>query len=128
MLYLLRPGFGFRIQDARSTFDASSKCSVSCEAGAELMNHILCVLKDVKGGYAPPIAFYGIPHAVRESELRYLKSKDTMLGQYPGDFELWCIGEWDSQTGDVKVYQDKEFLFSFADFAKKVQVENDRKE
>ena len=73
------------------------------------MKHILVSLKDIKSGvFTPPIPF----RSVGEARRAYMEAilKDPMLSKYPDDFELYHVGDWDNETGEIASYGD-EYLF-----------------
>ena len=68
---------------------------------------ILYAIKDVKAGYQSPQEFVNDEVAIRAFKMATSDPR-TMLGQVPADFELWKIGEFDLQTGELK--SDLQFL------------------
>ena len=46
-------------------------------------------------------------------------SKDTMINKYPEDYSLYEIGEYDTETGEVKGYKTLKEIASAESFAKK---------
>lgn len=88
------------------------------------MQIVMYVLKDLKNpNYGLPL-MYPAPQAMR----RDLASKmaadpEALLASYPQDYEVWAIGEFDSEKGELSVYPDKEFVCSATDiFAVAVEL------
>lgn len=40
------------------------------------------------------------------------------IAQFPDDYELWSIGQWDDVSGDFVPYVNRNYLVSGADFKK----------
>ena len=57
-------------------------------------------IKDTKGGFYPPEASDNDALAVRTIR-GVVNSGKGLLAQYPEDFELWYVGEFDNQTGII---------------------------
>lgn len=58
-------------------------------------------IKDVKAGaYSPPLAQHHVSSAKRQFAQAAANSK-TLVSQYPADFELWFIGDYNDVTGQV---------------------------
>jgi len=84
---------------------------------------LMFIIRDLKN------ANYGIPRFLRSAQdLRrdlaqsLLRDPDSLAATFPGDYDLYCIGEWDETTGQIKVYQDMEHVCSMMeifDMAKK---------
>lgn len=59
-------------------------------------------IRDSKGG------FYDIPHFTRshgDAERGFQKlaqSKDSKVGQFPEDYDLYYLGDYDDETGLIK--------------------------
>lgn len=86
------------------------------------MKHILVSLKDTKSGiFTPPIPFRSTGEARRAYSEAILK--DPMLSKYPEDFELYHVGDWDNETGEIKSYEG-EYLFvcSIDELAKQINL------
>lgn len=66
------------------------------------MIKLLYSIKDVKSGL-----FTGLMPSINDNTICrdaaiLANDKNTVYGQYPGDFDLYCIGELNDQTGDIK--------------------------
>ena len=86
------------------------------------MKHILVSLKDTKSGiFTPPIPFRSTDEARRAYKEAILK--DPMLSKYPEDFDLYHVGDWDNETGEIKSYEG-EYLFvcSIDELAKQINL------
>lgn len=68
---------------------------------------ILYAIKDVKAGFQTPQEFVNDEVAIRAFKIATSDPR-TMLGQVPADFELWKIGEFDLQSGELR--SDPQFL------------------
>lgn len=38
------------------------------------------------------------------------KSQDSLLAEYPEDFELYCLAEFDPDSGEIRALDGKKFL------------------
>jgi len=60
-------------------------------------------IKDVKGGYfISPFFVRSEAQAIRNIQMA-LKDPQSSLSQFPGDYELWHISQFDDVTGDMDV-------------------------
>lgn len=63
---------------------------------------ILCALKDrATEAFTPVMTLHTQQEAIR-SLRQTLKDKNTPVAQTPSDFELWRLGTYDDQTGEIK--------------------------
>lgn len=58
-------------------------------------------IKDTKGGFYPPQDAENDALAVRGLR-SMVNSGKGLIAQYPEDFELWYVGEFDEVTGIIK--------------------------
>lgn len=63
------------------------------------MIHKLYCLKDVKVGFKTP--FECVNNAVAIRSLKNALQDKNEFSLNPTDFELWCVGEYDDQTGII---------------------------
>ena len=54
-------------------------------------------IKDVKTAYWQPFCHHNDQSAIRE--FATMVNNDNVVGQNPGDFELWNLGTYDDLTG-----------------------------
>lgn len=87
------------------------------------MKHILVSLKDTKSGiFTPPIPFRSTGEAKRAYSEAILK--DPMLAKYPADFELYHVGDWDNETGEIKSYEGEYiFVCCIDELAKQIKLD-----
>lgn len=58
-------------------------------------------LKDVKSGFLSLLVLNNDELAKR-SYRSILSDTGSVIGQHPEDFELWCLGEYDTDSGVIK--------------------------
>lgn len=51
--------------------------------------------------FFPPMLFHNEGHARRDI-LSEIKKGGGMMREYPADFELWRVGDWQDDTGQVE--------------------------
>lgn len=44
---------------------------------------------------------------------------DSFLGKHAGDFKLYCLGEYDNETGKIKSFNTPEFVSHASDYLQK---------
>lgn len=62
-------------------------------------------VRDSKAEYFNPPMFF---HTIGEAEraFKHTASKqDNSIGQFPQDFDLWLLGEYDDQTGKIQQHE-----------------------
>lgn len=47
-----------------------------------------------------------------------VSNKDSMVSKHPNDYRLFCIGEYDDETGDLKNSKN-EFIINGSDFVER---------
>lgn len=74
------------------------------------------VLKDLKGQN------YGIPRFLRSAQdlrrdlaQQLVRDPQSLAAQFPGDYDIYCIGEWDEVTGKFTSLQDMEHVCSMSE-------------
>lgn len=68
-------------------------------------------VKDEKNGtYTPPMYLVGMPELIRQLHMLVRKNPDNMMVQFPGDYSIWSVCEWDQKKGELEVYSDKQFV------------------
>lgn len=83
------------------------------------MERKLFAVRDVKvSEYSNPMYYPSEIHAVRDFE-QAAKNKETNIGRYPGDFELYQIAVMDSVTGRIEHIEPTKFIISAASLANK---------
>ena len=63
------------------------------------------------GTYLKPVA---VTHLIemQRSISSVLKEPSTLIAQYPSDFELFLLGEFDEQTGEIKLQPKPHFVLN----------------
>lgn len=71
------------------------------------MEHKIFTIFDIKAGtYAHP--FMNTTPGLAERQVqRVMSNPDHDFFKYSDDFELYCIGEYDDETADIKMYERK---------------------
>lgn len=76
---------------------------------------LMCVIKDTKtGGHQNPFCVPSLPDLFRSLELSLKQNPQSLIAQFPGDYELWQIADWDAETGILSCLFDKDFICSIA--------------
>lgn len=57
-------------------------------------------IKDTKVAYATPFYMHNDQEATRAFKA-LCKDKETNMGKWPQDYELWHIGQWDDELGVI---------------------------
>lgn len=57
-------------------------------------------IKDLKTGYLPPIHDVNDDSAIRSFRFACEHSKDSLFYTNPGDYQLWKIGDFETDTGE----------------------------
>lgn len=73
--------------------------------------------------YQSPFTANHKGYALRDFE-RVANDKSTQIGQYPSDFTLFEIGEYDTQTGKITTHDAKISLGIALEFVKSKQETN----
>lgn len=58
-------------------------------------------VKDIKAGKFMNIWLETNDHSRERAYDTIRKDTSTIIGQYPTDFELWRLGEYDDKTGEI---------------------------
>jgi len=66
----------------------------------------LFAIKDLKSGFENPFVMPNEGSAVR-SFGEACKNTEAPMYKYPEDYELWIIGDWDHQEGDITTVDKK---------------------
>lgn len=84
------------------------------------MMHVVCAVLDRKAkSYGPPLMFQNVDIARRMAQgLMANRSGGSDLDKYPEDFDLYLIGEFDTDTGVIGG-GTPQYLFTFSDFVVK---------
>lgn len=64
------------------------------------MKQYLYAIRDAKNTFLAPLCDSNDSSAVRNFDIA-CKAPDSMIRRYPADFSLWCIGSYDTETGDI---------------------------
>lgn len=82
------------------------------------MTSVIITVKDIKTAkHGNPVTFINL--AVAERSLRSeAKSKDSALAMYPQDFELYKVGEFNSDTGAI-ISHNPDFVANIVDIIEK---------
>lgn len=59
-------------------------------------------LKDVKSGYGSPMVFKNDELAIRAYKNMLSDKTPNLVTMNPEDFELWCLGYYDQDSGIIK--------------------------
>lgn len=51
--------------------------------------------------YTPPMVFHNDGHATRELQMQLRGNAKAVMSQYPADYDLLCICEWDDTSGQI---------------------------
>ena len=65
------------------------------------MKYGIYVLRDIKTGYLGLTLDQNDAAAMRNFEHAMSKT-DSLMNSHPEDFSLYCLGVYDSETGDIK--------------------------
>jgi hypothetical protein len=77
---------------------------------------MVVVTKDDKSGaFKDPQVVESLPDLMRSVLSGCRQYPDSMVAQFPGDYTVWQIAEWNPITGQLDVCFNKEFLFNIAD-------------
>lgn len=80
------------------------------------MNLVLYAIRDLKNpNYGMPLMFPAPQSMRRELASRMLQDPTSTLASFPSDYEIWAVGEWDTEKGELEVYPDKEFVCTGSD-------------
>lgn len=77
---------------------------------------IICAVKDMKAQYfLQPTFQRSVADAIRSWQIVANDDKDSMVGKFPHDYRLYHLGEFDTITGKISVFEDSRDLGSAAD-------------
>lgn len=81
-------------------------------------------IRDVKAGsYSEPFYALHVTDATRQIK-RATMDERTNLFHFPGDFELFYIGEFDKNTGHINQLENPEFVVSCASLKEQTGIED----
>lgn len=81
------------------------------------------VIKDEKAMiFNTPMFFSSLPEVIRSLTSLIRQQPNSMLAQFPADYSIWSIGEWDQGTGEMSLLVDKEHLFNMVNIVEKEKV------
>lgn len=66
-------------------------------------------VRDVKVGFMPPTVFQNDDVANRSFQSDVLSSNGVLL-THPDDFSLYCLGSFDTETGEIVVNSSPKFI------------------
>lgn len=69
-----------------------------------MKRHVYTVLDCKAASYSRPLVEDSDASAVRMIA-SVIRDGDNMMSRYPGDYSLWCIGEWDDQSGELTAHK-----------------------
>jgi hypothetical protein len=78
-------------------------------------------IKDKKIGFNDIYVRPNEGAAVREFG-EVCKKEETPIGQFPEDFELWVLGTWNQETGEI-IVEDKKCIATAKQYAKNITKE-----
>ena len=67
------------------------------------MKTSIYAIRDIKNDFGTPFTAANDNVAKRMYQAEQ-KNKDSMLAQFPADFELWKLGEYDTKTGQIDTH------------------------
>lgn len=71
----------------------------------------LVCIRDIKvGAYGQPVNVPSIGAAIRSFEDACKPGAETDVSKHPTDFELYHLGDYDDQTGNIEVNEKPIFL------------------
>lgn len=80
----------------------------------------LCVIKDAKSDiYFPPSVSENTEAAKRAFHALIKRGTDFVFSNFPSDFDLWQVGEYDERSGMITAFSAPVHLANGADFATK---------
>lgn len=82
-----------------------------------MTNTELYAVQDIKSKTHGPLLFFpNSVEAMRAAEQTVKKQSDSMISNYPADYNLVKIGEYDSFEGKIIPLEEKVILCNFASF------------
>lgn len=78
------------------------------------MENKIYSVRDVKTGYFAPVLDRDDASAIRGFALS-LQDPHTIMGFTPQDFDLYCLGVFETETGRVTAYDSPAFVISGPD-------------
>lgn len=69
------------------------------------MKVIVAIYDRTTEAFTPPMAVRTRAEAVR-SLRQEMSQKESQIAQHPTDFELWQVGEWNEETGELTGNKD----------------------
>lgn len=72
---------------------------------------ILISVYDKKASvYQPPMSFPNLATAMRSYSMVQRQSPNSPLAQFPEDFDLYAVGNFDQLSGEIQVVHPPQFL------------------
>lgn len=79
---------------------------------------VLCVIKDAKSDvYFPPAVSDNKEAAKRSFHALVKRGNDLVFSNFPSDFDLWLVGEYDERSGTITSVPAPVHLANGADYA-----------
>lgn len=79
---------------------------------------VLCVIKDAKSNvYFPPSVSDNQEAAKRSFHALIKRGTDFVFSNFPSDFDLWLVGEFDERSGTITPTPAPVHLANGADYA-----------
>lgn len=82
------------------------------------MQYLYCILDEISGIYYEPLVMDTDAAMMRDIGYSLMSLNDVPVKQYPKDFAVYRIGEWDCHTGKV-IPTDHERICCIADLLPK---------
>ena len=83
------------------------------------MRKIYAIRDNKVGTFAPPCLFENDASAIRAFGDLVSRDKDSLMHLHPEDFSIWCLGEFDVDTGRITVtVENYRTLANASDFIK----------
>lgn len=88
------------------------------------MIHPIYAIRDIKTGFLMPNVDINDASAIRNFEHAVLNNRDSLFFSHPEDYVLFCIGEYDTETGVLSPYVPINEVISAAAIMRKVKEVN----
>lgn len=90
------------------------------------MKKLIYALKDVKtANYMNPMVYDNEINAVRDMNIVVNRMEDSQVYHYPEDYELYQVGEFDTQIGALVPFTSPKFVVCAISLKKQETPKND---
>lgn len=84
---------------------------------------ILVSVYDKKASiYWPPMAFEGVAQAIRAYATAFMKERSSTFVQFPEDFDLYEVGQYEQSDGQVVSTWPPQYIESIANIKASLQL------